>query len=66
MKAIINYFHVQCGTCGSPLKGDKAWLEAPAIIVECINQDCKETGKQWRLPIDKRELEPFEMPHEPA
>jgi hypothetical protein len=61
MKAIINYFHVQCGTCGSGLKGEKAWLEAPASVVECINPDCPETGKQYKLPIQRIELEPFVM-----
>ena len=64
MKAILNHFFVQCGQCGAGLQGQKPWLEAEAIIVECKNPECPETGKQWKLPITRLELEPFEMPKE--
>lgn len=63
MKVILNYFNVQCAHCGSGIRGEKAWLEAPAIVVECPNPDCAESGKQYRLPVNKVELEPFEMPN---
>lgn len=61
MKARINYYNVQCCTCGSGLIGEQHWFEAPSIIVECMNPNCEARGKKWKLPIQRIELEPAEL-----
>lgn len=62
MKVILNHYYVQCATCGSGIQGQQAWLEAPNIIVGCVNPNCSEHGKQYKLPVYTLELEPFVMP----
>ena len=62
MKAINNYFNVQCGTCGTGMLGEQHWFEAPAIIVHCQNPNCTEYENKYKLPIQRIELEPYVEP----
>ena len=62
MKARIDPGRVSCGTCGVGLIGEQAWFESPAIIVHCQNPQCDEYEKQYKLPIQRVELEPYVEP----
>lgn len=62
MRAIIVDPSVQCGTCGFVIHRNiqKTFVEQIRlgyVPVSCVNRECKENGKVFKLPIYSKELE---------